>query len=408
MNETNTPQVKRRYQSAIVVGFVLLAVGLSAACAQYKASTLLITIAPRFSLNAEGAAWVMSIFTLVGIFFALPAGGLAERFGFKRVMLASSGLIIIGSVIGMLSGENGIVLIMSRAIEGISLTFITTCGPIAIQQCVDPRKTALATGIWGCWGNGGAVIASVLTPHIFGVAGFEGVWLAFAIVAAFAALLLLFCIKSPANMRADAEGRGTSVVTEQEHARYRDLLTPNVILFLVGFLAFNLIMLAILGMLPSVLQLPEKGFTLQESGFATTLPSLISLVSTPLIGALAGRVGHVKQLLIITMSALGPCVFVMYTQTGLAFWIAAVVLGVMGLACIGLLIAAWIEVIPNPQLVSKGMGVLTLVQCTGQFLGTFLIQLLLGSDFSQWLLAGVVLGAIGIFGTIVMGFVRFK
>ena len=167
-------------------------------------------------------------------------------------------------------------------------------------------------------------------------------------------------------------------------------------------------MLAILGMLPSVLQLPEKGFTLQESGFATTLPSLISLVSTPLIGALAGRVGHVKQLLIITMSALGPCVFVMYTQTGPAFWIAAVVLGVMGLACIGLLIAAWIEVIPNPQLVSKGMGVLTLVQCTGQFLGTFLIQLLLGSDFSQWLLAGVVLGAIGIFGTIVMGFVRFK
>lgn len=267
MNENNTQQVKRRYQSAVVVGFVLLAVGLSAACAQYKASTLLITIAPRFSLNAEGAAWVMSIFTLVGIFFALPAGGFAERFGFKRVMLASSGLIIIGSLIGMLSGENGIVLIVSRAIEGISLTFITTCGPIAIQQCVDPRKTALATGIWGCWGNGGAVIASVLTPHIFGVAGFEGVWLAFAIIAALAALLLLFCIKSPANMRTDAGGRGTSVVTEQEHTRYRDLLTPNVVLFLVGFLAFNLIMLAILGMLPSVLQLPEKGFTPSGIGF---------------------------------------------------------------------------------------------------------------------------------------------
>lgn len=408
MKENTSGEARPRYQSAIVVGLVLLAVGLSAACAQYKASTLLVTIAPRFSLSADASAWIMSIFTLVGIFFALPAGGLAQRFGFKRVMLASSGLIVAGSVLGMLSGTSSVVLIISRAIEGISLTFITTCGPIAIQQCVDPKKTALATGIWGCWGNGGAVIASVLTPHIFGVAGFEGVWLVFAVVAALAALLLLFCIKAPASQGDSAQEEGPASHEFCEPARYRDLLTPNVVLFLVGFLAFNLVMLAILGMLPSVLQLPEKGFSLGESGFATTLPSLISLASTPLIGALANRIGHVKQLLIVTMAVLGPCVFLMYTQTGAVFWVAAVVLGIMGLACIGLLIAAWIEVIPNPRLVAKGMGVLTLVQCTGQFLGTFLIQLLLGGDLSQWMLAGIVLGAIGVFGTVAMAFVRFR
>lgn len=401
-------QVKPRYQSAVIVGMVLLAVGLSAACTQYKASTLLVTIAPRFSLDADGSAWIMSIFTLVGIFFALPAGGLAQRFGFKRVMLASSCLIIIGSIIGMLSGESGPVLIASRAIEGISLTFITTCGPIAIQQCVDPKKTALASGIWGCWGNGGAVIASILTPHIFGIAGFEGVWLAFAIIAALAALLLLLCIKSPRKTLAEARVRSEKDEMLAEPSRYRDLLTPNVALFLIGFLAFNLIMLAILGMLPSVLQLPEKGFSIGESGFATTLPSLISLVSTPLVGAIAGRTGHVKPLLIVTMAVLGPCVFVMYTQTGLSFWAAAVLLGILGLACIGLLIAGWLEVIPNPTLVAKGMGVLTLVQCVGQFLGTFFIQLLLGSDLSQWMTAGIALGVIGILGTIVMGFVKFK
>ena len=300
-----------RYQNAVIVGLVLLVVGLSAACTQYKASTLLVTIAPRFSLSADGSAWIMSIFTLVGIFFALPAGGLAQRFGFKRVMLASSGLIIIGSIIGMLSGENGIVLIVSRAIEGVSLTFITTCGPIAIQQCVDPRKTAIATGIWGCWGNGGAVIASVLTPHIFGIAGFEGAWLVFAVVAALAALLLLFCIRTPERAMDESSACDMSNGNECEPARYRDLLTPNVVLFLAGFLIFNLLMLAILGMLPSVLQLSEKGFSLEQSGFATTLPSLISLVSTPLVGAIAGKTGRAKKLLIITMSVLGPCVFVL-------------------------------------------------------------------------------------------------
>ena len=69
---------------------------------------------------------------------------------------------------------------------------------------------------------------------------------------------------------------------------------------------------------------------------------------------------------------------------------------------------SWIEVIPNPHLVAKGMGVLTLVQCTGQFLGTFLIQLLLGSDLSQWMLAGVVLGVIGILGIVAIAFVKFR
>ena len=54
------------------------------------------------------------------------------------------------------------------------------------------------------------------------------------------------------------------------------------------------------------------------------------------------------------------------------------------------------------------MGILTLTQCTGQFLGTFLIQLLLGNGLSQWMLAGIVLGIMGVIGTIVMCFVRLK
>lgn len=392
------------YQSALKVGLVVLVVGLSVACVQYKVPTIMTAIAPRFHLSTDASSWLMSIFTLAGIFFALPAGGMAQRFGFKKVMLCSSALIVAGSVIGLLAGGNGVVLIASRAVEGISLTIITTCAPIAIQRCVNPDRIGLATGLWGCWGSGGAVIASVLTPQIFASAGFEGVWIVFAVFAAFAALLLLLFVREPSRaIEAAASEQSAARVP-----RYSELATKNVALFLISFVVLNLLMLALLGMLPSVLMLPEKGFSREMAGFASTFASLLALVSTPLFGLLADKIGRVKPLLVFTLTMLGPCLFLMYTQTGMLFWVGAAALGLLGFGSIGLSIAAWMQIIPRPELVPKGMGVLTLVQSVGQFLGTFLVQILLGPTFENWFFAGIVLMVVGLLGAGAAAMVRFR
>lgn len=390
-----------QYQNAVKVGLVVLVVGLSVACVQYKVPTIMTAIAPQFHLTGDAASWLMSIFTLVGIFFALPSGSLAQRFGFKKVMLGASALIIVGSAIGLLAGDQGIVLIVSRAVEGISLTLITTCAPIAIQQCVRPERMGLATGLWGCWGSGCAVIASVLTPQIFASAGFEGVWIAFAAFAAVAAVLLLLFVRQPSTPQKAAQARAAA-------PRYAELLTKDVALFLTSFVVLNLITLALLGMLPSVLMLPEKGFTMEAAGFASTLASLLALVSTPLFGMLADKIGRVKPLLVLALCALGPCLFLMYTQTGTLFWIGAALLGLVGFGSIGLSIAAWMQIIPRPELVSKGMGVLTLVQCLGQFLGTFLVQPLLGPSFENWFFAGCVLMCVGLLGAGAAALAKFR
>lgn len=55
------------YQNAIVVGLVLLLMGVSISCVQFKVSTIMTSIAPHFNLTGEGATWLMSIFTLMGI-----------------------------------------------------------------------------------------------------------------------------------------------------------------------------------------------------------------------------------------------------------------------------------------------------------------------------------------------------
>ncbi len=408
---TQTPKKQAlgapKYQNAVVVGLVLLLVGLSIALTQYKASSLLTTLASSFNMSSSLASWIMSIFTFVGIFLAFPAGGVIERFGFKKTIIFSSGLIVAGGMVALAANgfSSGIGLIASRAIEGIALTFITTAAPVAIQKCVNPKNVGLATGLWGCWGNGGAVLAAVLTPQIFEMAGFSGVWIAFAVVAAIAAVIFAVVIRDP---QGDSSVVEQIEQTSQEKGSYRELLTKDVVLFQIAFAIFNIIMLALLGLLPTILQLPVKGFSISASAMASTVPSLLALISCPLGGVIADKMGRTKPILLVTFLVLGPCLALMYTQTSTTFWVAAVVLGAIGFASTGLLINGWLQVIPRPALVSKGMALLTFVQCVGQFLGTFFVQILLGPDYGNFAFAGMVLCVLGIVGVVCLAFVKMK
>ena len=405
----------KHYQSAALVGLVLLLVGLSIACTQYKASSIMTVIAPEFNLTGSAASWIMSIFTFVGIFLALPAGGLAQKFGFKKLMLFSSGLIVVGGIIGLAANgfHSGYVLIFSRAVEGVALTFITTCAPIAVQKCVDPSKTGLATGLWGCWGNGGAVLAAFATPQIFELAGFSGVWIVFMVFSLVAAVVLVVLIHEPGekSFAGTVEAAGAPSAGSPAPApasSYRELFNKDTVLFLVGFAIMNVIMLALLGLLPTILQLPAKGFSLSESSMASTIPSLLALISTPVCGIIADKLGRTKPPLLVTFIVLGPCLAVMYTQVGMAFWAAAVILGLVGFGCVGLLINGWMQIVPKPDLMPKAMGVLTFVQCVGQFLGTFFVQMLLGADYSNYVFAGIVLCILGLIGSACIALVKMK
>ncbi len=66
----------------------------------------------------------------------------------------------------------------------------------------------------------------------------------------------------------------------------------------------------------------------------------------------------------------------------------------------GLMITAFMKVISRPELATIGMGVLSASRELGQFLGTFLVQGLLGPSFENTLLAGSVVMVIGLVGTL--------
>ena len=380
-----TPQDGRRYQNPVLVGIVLLISGISVAMIQYKVPTIMTNLMGLFSMDASTASWLMSIFTLVSIFVALPAGALAQRFGAKRMLIIACGIAIVGSLIGLAS-DTSPMLIVSRAVEGAALTILTTCGPIIVQQNVSPDKVGTSMGIWGMW-------------------GFDGLWIAFAVVTAVAAALVLVFIRKPAQMPVAVEAQ--DVVTQPvRKPRYRDIFSKDMFLFFGAFVVYNICMLAILAFVPTILQM--QGFDATLSGIISTAPMLLSIISSPLFGVISDKIGRNKPLLIIAMLVMGPCTFLLYTQTGPLLWVGVIAMGLLGMGGIGQYLSGFTKLLPSPELASVGMGVLVTFQGVGQFLGTFFVQMLLGPQLTEWWFAGIALMVLGFAGTALIAICKLR
>lgn len=402
MSETK----KQAYGSWIVIAVTLLLFGTAIATTQYKVPVIMANLMEQFNMDADGASWLMSIFTFVGIVLALPTGILAKRFGPKAMLGAAAIIMVIGSVIGAFSAD-GMMLIVSRGIEGVAFIFVTICGPLAVQKYVAPDKIGSATGIWALWVCLGSVVGGTLTPSLFSATGFMGVWIIYAIAVAVFIVGVFIFVKLPDGEKVATES--TEQIEEEideEKASYAAFFKPNMLLFFFTFLAFNLVLLAVLSFSPTWMQL--QGIDPTISGFISTLPMLLAVISSPVFGSIADKIGRCKPLYIIGMLAMGPCAFLMLTGSDIMLWIGALLMGLLGLGVPVMCLTSFNGVLAQPKLASVGMGVLMLVQSLGQFLGTFISPMLLGSAADQWMTLGITMLIIGLVGTLTIALCKFK
>ncbi len=390
----------KQYGNWALIAVAMLLFGTAIATIQFKVPVVMGDIMMKMDMDASSASWLMSIFTFVGIILALPTGALAKKFGPKTMLLAAAVIIAIGSLVGAFAG-NGMILIVSRAIEGVAFIFVTICGPLAVQKYVAPDKIGSATGIWALWVCLGSVVGGVLTPSLYAATGFVGVWIIYAAAAVVFAVVVAVIVKSPGKAL-----EGASEAASEEKVNYGELVKPNILLFLTAFLVFNMTLMAVLGFGPTFMQ--QQGVDPTLSGFISTLPMLLAVISSPLFGALSDKLGRCKPLYLIAMLVMGPCTFILLTQTGPLMWAGAIIMGLVGLGGPVMCLTSYIHVLGRPELMSVGMGLLMLVQSLGQFLGTWLVPLLLGPDMSAWMFTGMVMCIIGFVGTGALALCKFK
>lgn len=372
MSDTQTKQ----YKNTVFIAVMVLLVGAACTMHQFKVPTIMGHLMQSLNMNANTASWTMSIFTLVGVFLAIPAGGLCDKLNGKRSLALSFLLAAGGSVIGGFATSPELML-FSRAIEGIGFVLVSVAGPLAIRQSCNPAQIGRAMGFWGGYVALGQIIALNLTTILYDLIGWQNIWFTYASVTVVLGLVAQFTLTSPA--REDTPG---STGAPAEKTSFGTLLAnKNLMLACIGFAFFNLLVMATVTFLPQALTSKEL-MSPAMAAFVTSVPMIGCIFFSPVFGRWSESIG-LKKIYLVSILALGAAMILAYQPSVPVVWIGVIIGGVLGMNAPAMMFAAigqWVQ----PKEVGLAMGICMTLQNCGMFLGTAVfvpIQEAIGGSF---------------------------
>jgi NNP family nitrate/nitrite transporter-like MFS transporter len=319
---------------------------------------LALFIAKDLHLSIVQKGFLVSIPPLGGAFFRIILGLLSDRFGAKRVGVASMALTLVPLVIGWLAGTTYGIMIGVGLLLGIAGASFAVSLPLA-SRWFPPEKQGLAMGIAGA-GNSGTVISTLFAPVIAAKIGWHAT-LAVATIPVLVALVVFtwLATDSPAQPKPKTLADYASVLAVPETWWFCFFysITFGGFLALVSYLAiyFN----------------TAYGVDKVHVGMLVAAASLAGSVLRPVGGLIADRIGGivlapivlivfaVGALIVATQPPLGTCAFVVFVMTG----------------ALGMGNGAIFQIVP--QRFSKEIGIVTgIVGAAGGLGGFYLPNLL--------------------------------
>lgn len=401
---------QREHQNWLIVSLCFFLVAFCITLMMYKIPTIMIQLMELLSVSAATAAWFMSVFTFTGIFLAIPIGFLIKGIGVRKVVIVSGFLAAFASIAGSFAPEVGFacvpLLIVTRGLEGLSFVGIIASIPIMIQMCIIPSRVGTSTGIFMLGGMLGAMGGGVITPTVFAASGFAGLWIAYAAFMALSTIVFMVYVRFPRQEQEGAFPESKAATRSSSVSIYGVFFKPNTLLFFLGFAAFQILLLSVLTYAPTALQ--QRGMSPAMSGFVSTLPQLISIVTAIAFGAIADAIHRTKPLVIIGMIAMAICAPAALVTDAPVLWAILVAMGLLAMGVPTVVMAAYAKLLADPSKLTVGMGVMMLVQSLGQFLGSLIPSIVLGPDLSNWTVCSIVLFLLGLAATACFVASKFK
>ncbi len=162
--------------------------GVAVTMNQFKVPPLLPTLMTDLHADMVTGGWFMSVFSVAAVLLSIPAAFLLHRLGPKPTGLIALACVALGSSLGALA-TNATALLLSRIVEGISVSLIAVVAPSLISLWFEPRERGLPMGIWAAWVPVGSVLMFNVAHPLQAAFGWQGVWW-FGTVLALAALVI--------------------------------------------------------------------------------------------------------------------------------------------------------------------------------------------------------------------------
>jgi MFS family permease len=376
---------------AWVVLFSIYIATLAGPLNQFKVPPLMPVLRDTFKLSYGNAGWLMSIFSIMGIILAIPAGFILQRIGIKATGMIGIGATMIGAGLGALAHTSGL-LFFGRFIEGAGSGLLMVVAPAAISLWFPAEKRALPMGIWASAVGIGYFTAFNLAPRLGGGDHWQPVWWTGAAIAtaAFVIFGILFRLPKPEETFEATAQAGVKIADGRPVRLFKAMVNRDLWLLGASFGCFNLIVLAINSIYTDFLSTVRQ-YSLADASLVSSMVMLMAiLVGTP-SGHLSDRLGSRKPMIVMPFIIMAVLLLFPFTATGWMIPAFTIALGITAGPIVPVLLATVPEVMPSLQLAGIGIAVVTLCQNIGMFLGPILFTQLLELTNKNWATAGYAL-----------------
>jgi len=374
---------------AWVVLFAVYMATLAAPLNQMKVPPVMPILRESFDLGYSGAGMLMSIFSILGFVLAIPAGFILQRIGIKKTGLISVAAVLLGSVLGALSGTT-VMLFASRFVEGAGMGLIMVAAPAALSLWFPAERRGLPMGLWASCVGIGNIAALNLAPALAAASGWRAVWWAGAIVAALAFVLFIVLFRLPREGEVSGmEPPVSSKSGPEEPSGVRAVMTNGSNWMIsIAFMVFNLVVMAISTFYPDYLN-TVRNYSLARASFITSLIMLVAIFAGPLGGYVSDRLGKRKVLIVYPFIMMALVFLFPFTATGWMIPALMIFFGIVAGPIAPVSLAAVPEIMPSPKLVGVGLGVVILGQNVGMLIGPTLFGFLV--EQTSWAMAGYLM-----------------
>ena len=115
--------------------------------------------------SAADLSWVLNAYTVTYAAMLIPAGGLADVHGRKRMFLLGAAIFLIGSAACGAAGSITL-LIAARVVQAVGAALLTPASLSLILDAFPQNKRAVAVSLWGAVGGMAAAIGPSLGSFI--------------------------------------------------------------------------------------------------------------------------------------------------------------------------------------------------------------------------------------------------
>lgn len=122
--------------------------------------------------SAADLSWVLNAYTVTYAAMLIPAGGLADVHGRKRIFLAGALIFLAGSAACGAAGSVGF-LIAARVVQAVGAALLTPASLSLILDAFPTNKRAVAVSLWGAVGGVAAAIGPSLGTLIIDAMGWQ-------------------------------------------------------------------------------------------------------------------------------------------------------------------------------------------------------------------------------------------